>query len=130
MDFEPFLRAPAHIQLHVIAAISALVVGAVQMFGPKGALPHRTLGILFVVLMAITAISAIFIRQIFNGWPSPIHIFVPLTFIGLWGIVQTARSGNRFGHGKEVRGLFFGALMIPGLVSFLPGRLMWEMVFG
>jgi uncharacterized membrane protein len=106
------------------------VVGAIQILGPKGTLPHRTLGIAFVVLMVITATTAIFIRQIFDGWPSPIHLFIPLTFVGLWGLVRTARAGGGADHGKQVRGLFFGALLIPGLVSFAPGRLMWVTFFG
>ncbi len=130
MNFEAFLNAPVHIQVHAVAALSALVVGGIQILGPKGTLPHRTLGIAFVVLMVITATTAIFIRQIFDGWPSPIHLFIPLTFVGLWGLVRTARAGGGADHGKQVRGLFFGALLIPGLVSFAPGRLMWVTFFG
>ena len=39
MDLGAFAAAPAVIQLHAICATGALVLGAVQLAGPKGTLP-------------------------------------------------------------------------------------------
>lgn len=128
MNTEAFLSAPLVVQLHVFSAVGALLIGSIQMFAPKGNLPHRTLGTLFVVLMASAAISAIFIRQINGGNFSFIHIFVPLTIIGVFRLVLSARRGDRRGHRSQVMGLFYGALIIPGLLSFIPGRLMHTIV--
>jgi uncharacterized membrane protein len=130
MNFAVFLEAPLIIQVHALSAIGALVVGLVQFLGPKGNLPHRMLGYLFVGLMITTASTAIFIRQINDGNFSPIHIFVPLTFIGLFGLVRSAMRRDGSKHRREVSSLMFGALMIPGLFAFIPGRLMWQVAFG
>ncbi|WP_417488449.1 DUF2306 domain-containing protein [Maricaulis sp.] len=128
MNTEAFLTAPFVVQLHILSAVGALLIGSIQMFAPKGNLPHRTMGIVFVLLMASAAVSAIFIRQINGGNFSFIHIFVPLTIIGIFRLVLSARRGDRRGHRGQVMGLFYGALIIPGLLSFIPGRLMHTIV--
>tara|TARA_R110002073_G_scaffold61392_5_gene154366 strand:- start:5551 stop:6066 length:516 start_codon:yes stop_codon:yes gene_type:complete len=130
MNTEAFLTAPFVVQLHVFSAVGALLLGSIQMFAPKGNLPHRTMGILFVLLMASAAISAIFIRQINGGNFSFVHIFVPLTIIGVFRLVLSARRGDRTGHRGQVMGLFYGALIMPGLLSFIPGRLMYNVFMG
>jgi len=128
MNTEAFLTAPWVIQLHAASALGALLIGSIQMAAPKGNLPHRTLGIIFVLLMAGAAISAIFIRQINGGNFSFVHIFVPLTIIGIFRLVLSARRRDRSRHRAQVQGLFYGALIIPGLLSFIPGRLMHTVV--
>lgn len=130
MDLAAFSAAPLIIQIHALSAFAALGVGLVQFLGPKGVLPHRILGMVFVLLMTTVASTAIFIRNLNDGNFSFIHIFVPVTFLGLFGLVRHAMQRNGKGHLHDARGLFFGALMIPGLFAFLPGRLMWQVVFG
>lgn len=129
-NFGAFLKAPFVIQLHASTAIGALVLGTVQMFAPKGTIPHRAVGYVWAVLMVTTAISAIFIRQINDGGFSFIHIFVPLTLMAVYGMIANARRGLINKHRNAVYGAFFGALVIPGLFAFMPGRLMHVMVFG
>jgi len=130
MNLQAFLAAPWIIQLHALCALAAFAVGLVQWLGPKGRLPHRVLGMVFVSLMVTTAVSAVFIRQINDGAFSWIHIFVPVTLIGLTGLVWSVRRGNLERHRKHATSLFFAALMIPGLLAFVPGRLMFTTVFG
>ena len=129
-DFSAFARAPLIIQIHAGGAIAALVLGLVQLFAPKGTIPHRTLGYVWAVLMLVTATTAIFIRQINYGGFSFIHIFVPLTFFGLFGVITHARAMRTDKHRNAVLSLFLGALIVPGLFAFMPGRLMWQMFFG
>lgn len=128
MNIEAFITAPWHIQLHALSAIAAVMLGAVQLAAPKGTLPHRQLGYVWVALMLIVAITAIFIRT--GGSFSWIHIFVPLTIAGVAGLIIQARKGLVARHRGTVLGLYIGALMIPGAFSFLPGRLMHTVAFG
>ena len=129
MNFTALFEVSPVIQIHLAAALAALLIGGIQLFGPRSGLPHRTLGMLFVGLMVVTAVSAIFIRQINGGQFSPIHIFVPLTLVSLAVLVWNIRRRRVDEHRKSARSLYFGALILPGLFAFLPGRLMWT-VFG
>ncbi len=64
MSLAPLLDASIAIQLHAFSAIAAFGLGAVQLAAPKGTLPHRTVGWVWVVLMAVVCISAFFIHQL------------------------------------------------------------------
>ena len=130
MNIDAVFAAPLVIQLHAFSAFGALLIGAVQLLAPKGNLPHRTLGIVFVVLMAFAAGSAIFIREINGGSFSFVHIFVPLTLIGIYRLALAARRRDRSGHHRQAMAVFYGALIIPGLLTFLPGRLMYTVFLG
>ena len=127
MNLESFFAAPWHIQLHAISAIGALVLGVVQLTAPKGTIPHRTLGYIWVGLMASTAVTAIFIRT--GGSFSWIHIFVPIVLISIVDLSWRARKGLTGKHQRTALTLFFGALLIPGAFSFMPGRLMHDVFF-
>jgi len=128
MNLESFVQAPWHIQLHAVSAIGALVLGVVQFTAPKGTLPHRTLGYIWVSLMATTAITAIFIQS--GGSFSWIHIFVPIVLISIVDLSIRARRGLTGAHMRTALTLFFGALLIPGAFAFMPGRLMHDVAFG
>ena len=130
MTLEPLLAAPWHIQLHAASAIGALLVGAVQFLAPKGTIPHRTIGYIWVALMATTATTAIFIRNLNDGNFSLIHIFVPLTLYAIVELSIRARRGLTVKHRATAISMFVGALILPGLASFIPGRLMWQVVAG
>ncbi|XBQ17483.1 MAG: DUF2306 domain-containing protein [Oceanicaulis sp.] len=123
MNIEAFLAAPVIVQAHALAAIGALGLGAVQFTAPKGTIPHRTFGYLWVGLMVFTAISAIFIRQINDGAFSWIHILVPITLFGTIELAVRARRGLTAKHRTSALVLFFAALTIPGLLTLTPGRL-------
>ena len=80
--------------------------------------------------LAPTALSALFIRQANDGQFSPIHLFVPMTLHGAWKAISTARRGDIAAHKKGLIGFYLGALTIPGLFAFMPGRLMATWLFG
>ena len=129
MNAEYFTQASLAVQIHIIVAFSALIFGIVMFTRPKGDPLHKAMGKLFLVFMILTATTAIFIRQINDGSFSWIHLFVPLTFFAAWETIHFVRKGNIVRHKKAVTGLFFGALLIPGFLSFLPGRTMWMIFF-
>ena len=111
--------------------MSAFVLGLVQFAGPKGTLPHRTLGWIWVLLMAAVAASSFWIHQIRLVGPwSPIHllsIFVLITVpLGVW----YAHRHRIADHRRVMIAIFSGALVIAGLFTLLPGRIMHTVVFG
>ncbi len=128
MNLEAFFSAPWHIQLHAVCALAAVAVGVVQFTAPKGTIPHRTVGYLWVALMGTVAITAIFIKT--SGSFSWIHIFVPITLFGTVELAIRARRGMTARHRNMALVLFLAALLLPGAFTFLPGRLMHTVVFG
>jgi len=130
MNMQYITEASLAVQIHLVAAVLALVFGCVMWFRPKGTSSHKMIGRGFVILMLVTAITAIFIRSLNNGSFSWIHIFVPITVIGSYQIIVSIRRGNIKKHKAHVRNMFYFALLIPGFFSFMPGRTMWALFFG
>ena len=58
MSLEPLLATPLSTQVHAFAAMAAFALGAVQLAAPKGTLPHRTVGWLWVALMVTVATTS------------------------------------------------------------------------
>ena len=84
MTLAPLLQATPAIQVHAFAAIAALVLGIVQLSAPKGTLPHRTLGWIWVGLMLVVCITAFFIHELRMWGPwSPIHLLAIFTLVML-----------------------------------------------
>lgn len=127
------LAAPGAIQVHVAAALSALAIGVVLLAGVKGGRRHRTLGWAWVAAMGTTAISSFFIHQINPNGPgglSLIHLLSGWTVVGLPMAVHAARRHRVAAHRRAMTGMFVGGLVVAGLLTFLPGRLMWAIFFG
>ncbi|MGB7655392.1 MAG: DUF2306 domain-containing protein [Novosphingobium sp.] len=129
--------APAHpgaqelaLLLHITAVVPAVPLGAWLLLTRKGTPRHKQLGKVWVALMVITALSALFIRQIIPGSFSPIHLFVPLALNGAWQTIATARRGDIAAHKRALVRFYLGALMIPGIFAFMPDRLMGTWLFG
>ena len=131
MTLAPLLDAAPAIPLHAFAAMTAFVLGLVQFAAPKGTLPHRTLGWIWVLLMAAVAISSFWIQQlrIVGPW-SPIHLLSIFTLIMLPLAVWQAHRHRVAVHRFAMIGIFTGALVIAGLFTLLPGRIMHAVVFG
>ena len=131
MSLAPLLDAAAAIPLHAFAAMAALVLGIVQFTAPKGTLPHRTLGWIWVGLMTTVAASSFWIHEIrlLGPW-SPIHLLSIMVLILLPIAVISARRHQVSAHRKIVIGIFSGGLLIAGLFTFLPRRIMHAVIFG
>jgi uncharacterized membrane protein len=131
MSLAPLLEASPAIQFHAFAAIAAFTLGVVQLAAPKGTLPHRTIGFIWVALMLVVSVSAFFIHQIklWGPW-SPIHLLAILTLVLLPLAVWRAHRHDVRNHRNAMLGLFAGALVIAGLFTFVPGRIMYHVAFG
>jgi uncharacterized membrane protein len=131
MSLAPLLDAAPAIPVHAFAAMAAFALGLVQFAAPKGTLPHRTLGWLWVALMALVALSSFWIHQIRLVGPwSPIHLLSIFTLVMLPLAVWKAHSHQVGAHRRIMISLFLGALVIAGLFTLLPGRVMHRVVFG
>ena len=131
MSLAPLLAAPAVIQLHAFAALAAFALGVVQLSAPKGTIPHRVFGWLWAGLMLAVVVSSFFIHTIRMWGPwSPIHLLSLFTLIMLPLAVWHARRHQVARHRRAMTGLFAGALVIAGVFTFLPGRIMHEVLFG
>ncbi len=131
MSLAPLLNAEPVIQIHAFAAMTAFVLGIVQLAAPKGTLPHRTIGWIWVILLAMIALSSFFIHKIKLIGPfSPIHLLAIFTLVMLPLAVARAHRHEVQKHRKTMLGLFFGALVIAGAFTFVPGRIMHAVVLG
>lgn len=118
---------PPVIYVHMFAAFAALVVGAWQLARPKGTSSHRAVGWTWATLMMIVALSSLWIPTFLQfGW---IHLFTLLVLVVLPLGIWRARHGNIEGHRKSMRGLYIGGLIIAGLFTFMPGRLLGNLVW-
>jgi uncharacterized membrane protein len=138
MNLQPLLAAPAPVIFHVATVLPAFVLGSWTLFlSRKGSDAHRLAGRAFGVLMAATALSTVFIA----GSVGPhldvgplrfslIHLFIPVTVRGLWKGVGAARRGDVAAHRGHMRGLYLGALVLAGLFTLAPGRILYRVLTG
>ncbi len=129
-NFAVFAHASPVILIHLGFAVLAFVIGAIQIIGPKGTTMHRILGWSWVVMMMTVAVSSFFIHIINPAGFSLIHLLSVLTVVMLPVGVYAARRHRVDLHGRTMTRLYVGALIIAGIFTFFPGRLMWQMVFG
>lgn len=131
MNLAPLLSAPAVIQIHAFAAMAGFALGLVQFAAPKGTLPHRTLGWIWVALMTLVGVSAFFIHEIrlWGPW-SPIHLLAIFTLVMLPLAVLHARRHRVPNHRWAMISIFTGGLVIAGAFTFLPGRIMHAVAAG
>ncbi len=123
-------KQPTVVLVHMFVALAAFAVGLFQLVAPKGTIPHRIIGWSWIIFMTVIAVTSLFIRNVNHGHFSFIHILTAITLIQIPLIVYFARTHQIQKHGAAAYGLFMGALLIAGLLTFIPGRLMWQLFFG
>ena len=130
MSLQPLLDASPAVQIHVAAVLPAAVLGAYILLNSKGTPLHRLLGKIWMVLMAITSLSSFFIHEInlFHGF-SPIHLLSAFVLAGIWRSISAARAHNIRAHKASAIGMYFGGIVVAGLFTLVPGRIMNAVVF-
>ncbi|MFB9948033.1 DUF2306 domain-containing protein [Rhizobium puerariae] len=130
MNLQPLLEAPAAVQIHVAAVLPAAALGALILLNRKGTSLHRLLGRVWMALMAAASLSSFFIHEIdlLYGF-SPIHLLSIFVLAGAWRAIAAARAGNIRAHKAAVTGMYFGGIVIAGLFTLVPGRIMNAVVF-
>ncbi|KZE13443.1 MULTISPECIES: DUF2306 domain-containing protein [Sphingomonas] len=118
------------VAVHLASVLPAIPLGLYILLTRKGGARHRLLGRVWMALMVSTALSALFIRQLNHGGFSWIHLFVPVTLVAAWAAIAAARAGDIAKHRRRLVAMFLGAMVVPGLFAFAPGRVMAIWAFG
>lgn len=131
MSLSPLLSASLAVQVHAFAAIAAFAIGTIQLLLPKGTRLHRISGLTWVLLMLAVAVSSFWIRDIRQIGPfSLIHLLSIWVLVAVPAALVAARRGHISTHRKAMISLYFGALIVAGALTFLPGRVMHQVIFG
>ncbi|MEI7515420.1 MAG: DUF2306 domain-containing protein [Betaproteobacteria bacterium] len=125
------------IAVHMSAAIGAVVLGPVALWARKGRTQrpvlHRAFGYAWTTLMLFTAVSAIFIRDFdlpnVAGY-TPIHLLIPFTLFSLFGAFWYLSRKNIVRHRRTMQALYWGACIIAGAFTLLPGRYLGKLIWG
>jgi uncharacterized membrane protein len=130
MNFEPIASAPLAIKIHLATVLPAFLIGGwLIILSAKGSKPHRAFGVIYMVLMVVTAFTTFFIRALDPPHLSWIHLFIPITLVGVTMSILSLRRGDIRGHRRAMILLYVGALVIAGGFTFVPGRIMHAVFF-
>lgn len=127
---SPIFEAPLVVQVHIFAAIPAMLLGPVALMRRSRDWLHKLAGRLWVLAMAVLALSSFWINSL--GWPwgfGPIHLLSVWVLIDLWRGIQDVRARRYVQHGLRMRSMYTGAMGIAGLFTLLPGRIMNRVIF-
>ena len=128
---EPLFNEAQPIPFHAMAAMLAIVIGAIQFSMKKGGIKHKALGYIWVSLMLFVSISSFFIHEIkLWGNYSPIHLLSIWTIFSVGLAIYFVRVGNIKRHRQVMIALYGFALILTGLFTLLPGRAMNQVMFG
>lgn len=132
MSLDPLLDAPLAIQLHIAAAVPAVLLGPIVLFRRARDRLHKRLGYVWIASIAALSLSGLMIPSDFPviGRFGPIHLFC---LLALWGIgdgLIRIRRGDVAGHLVTMQSVWFGAVGITGLLTLLPGRRLNRALFG
>lgn len=123
-DFHPM------VQVHILFAVAAFLLGPVALLRRSRDRVHKGAGYLWVLAMTGTAVSSFWIHGFTVVGPfGPIHLLSLYVLWGLWQGVRHARAGDIAAHRATMRGLYLGAMLGAGLFTLLPGRRMSAMLF-
>lgn len=131
MNFNSFYEAGFVIQIHMVVALAAILIGAIIFINPKGTPRHKAFGKIWVGLMVVVALTSFFISEFKTLGPfSPIHLLSVVTLATLYHAIRAIRMRNVKAHKSALRGLYFGGLLVAGFFTLLPGRVLNKMLFG
>lgn len=123
-----FTLAPA-VQVHLAAALAALLLGPLALSARKGSPLHRGAGVAWIALMVIATLSSLFIRdfRLPNvGGYTPIHLLTLATAAGLgtglWALARRRISAHR----RAMWSTYVGGCVIAGAFTLLPNRLLGQ----
>lgn len=124
------------LSLHALPGLIALILGGVVLLSKKGTKIHKKRGYVWLGLMILISLTAIFIQEINPGSYSLIHLLIPWTIFsiifGIFAIKKFKVTKNKIwkaSHQWTMIGLFFGALVIAGAFTLVPGRMLHQLIF-
>lgn len=119
---------------HLFTVLPAFVLGTISLILKKGTPLHKTIGRIYMVLMLFTAFVTLFMPAAVGptfinhfGW---IHLFSFLTIYTVPTAYVAIKKGNVKAHKRKMILLYFGALIIAGAFTLMPGRYLHSVLFG
>ena len=130
MSLAPLLESSVWVQLHVAAAVLAILLGAYQFLSRKGSVPHRVVGWIWVVLLAALCITSFFIP---GSWHiGPVSVFHVLSVYTLWALymgAKAARDGEVADHKSYMTWLFTLSVVLSAVIAVASGGVLYRVVF-
>ncbi len=121
---------PTGIWFHLGFLLIALVLTPILLLRRRGDRWHRVMGWVWATAMVITAAISLQIRVINPGHFSLIHLLSVLVLVAVPLLVFRARKHQVAAHRRGVRAIVAGGLIIAGLATFPPARLLGHWLFG
>lgn len=126
-----FFAAPMAVQVHAAIALILIPLTITIFLIPRGTTWHKRLGWIWVIGMALAAMSSFLISELKMVGPfSPIHLLSAFTLAALVYAIVNIRRRNVVRHRRAMLGLVYGALIGAGAFTMLPGRIMHQVFFG
>ena len=127
LEIHSLASAPWYVLAHLAVCAGGALLGTTVLLRRKGDFTHKALGWSWVSLMLTAAISSFFIQA--RGRFSLIHILsvVILVMVPL-GVVHI-RHRRVLRHRNTMSSAFAG-LIIAGVFTLLPYRMLGQLVFG
>ena len=127
MNYEHLMYA------HLATVVPCFIIGTVLLLIKKGTTMHKSAGKVYMILMLITAVISLFMSakvgpRVLNhfGW---IHLFSFLTLYTVPTAYIAIKKGNVKAHKRKMLLLYFGAIIIAGGFTFVPGRYLYQLFF-
>lgn len=131
MSLEPLNTASAVIQVHAWSAIFALVLGVGVLWRRKGTPGHRWSGRVWLAAMLVAVLTSFFIHELRTWGPwSPIHILSLVTLALMVRAYAAIRRRKIVLHSELMKATYYNALLLATFFTFMPGRIMHDVVFG
>jgi len=116
--------------IHLLFALAAFVLGGIQLATKKGTRAHKTLGYIWVAAMVVICLTSFGIKEvmpnsIFGGY-SPIHLLSLFVLVQLARGIYFAKNKNIKKHRRCMLFTYIGGLLIAGVFTFMPGRLLFK----
>ena len=122
---EAIAQMPAGLRWHLLGAVAAILLGALQMVRRKGGAAHRVLGAVWAVLMIVMSLAAMIGSPTVGVLQILAVVVILLTARAVW----LAHRHDVVGHKHQMQMLFFAALLGVGLFTAVPGRATWKLFF-
>jgi uncharacterized membrane protein len=116
------------ILVHMYAAFAALGIGALVFLRRKGTASHGWLGRSWAALMLLVAVSSFWItgKDGLYSWVHGLSLFVA---VAIPLAVYWAMRGKVRAHRLLMSGLYIGGLLVAGLFTLTPDRLLGRMLW-
>lgn len=118
---------------HLATVVPCFIIGTILLLVKKGTKFHVVSGRVYMILMMITAAITLFMPAHVGptilghfGW---IHSFSFLTLYTVPTAYMAIKRGDVKSHKYKMIALYFGAIIIAGGFTFVPGRYLYELFF-